>query len=228
MFCSGRTPLALQGTKPPPAVLSEYRDEEAIERRLLHREHILLMDPPPELGESPEFEYCGGTRNLFTGFNGSKCIVVREEDADLCNAAPKLDNDNKVSHFLMFPPPLAPCSPFGTSLIIPLPRTSCPFILIDGARLLQLESLFIRGTITEALAPAADTISANDFPHVPPLPAARTELLELPPISGISRVLSLPPPVPADDAAAVRVEDERRLTRDLRLGISSRSMRLRG
>jgi len=56
MLCSGRLPLALQGTKPPPAEFREYRDEEAIERRLLHREHILLTDPPPEFGESPEFE----------------------------------------------------------------------------------------------------------------------------------------------------------------------------
>jgi hypothetical protein len=55
-LCSGRLPLALQGTKPPPAEFREYRDEEAIERRLLHREHILLTDPPPEFGESPEFE----------------------------------------------------------------------------------------------------------------------------------------------------------------------------
>jgi len=127
----------------------------------------------------------------------------------------------------MFPPPLAPWTPLGASLIIPLPRKSCPFILIDGARLLQLDSLFISGTMTEALALAADTMSANDFPPLPSLPAARTELLELPPISGTRGVLSLLPPVPADDAAAVaRVEEERRLTRDLRLGISRRSMRL--
>jgi len=81
--------------------------------------------------------------------------------------------------------------------------------------------------MTEALAPAADTMSANDFPLLPSLPAARTELLELPPISGTRGLLSLLPPVPADDAAAVaRDEEERRLTRDFRLGISRRSMRL--
>jgi hypothetical protein len=46
------------GTNPPPApaVLSEYRDEEAIDRRLLLREHILLAEPPPTFGDSPELE----------------------------------------------------------------------------------------------------------------------------------------------------------------------------
>jgi hypothetical protein len=142
-------------------------------------------------------------------------------------AAPKLGNANTVSHFLILPPPLAASPPLGTSLIIPLPWKSFPFILIEGARLLQLDSRFISGTITEALAPVADTTSAADFPPGPPLPATTTELLELPPISGTSRALSVPSLIPADDAAAVaRVEEERRLTRDLRLGISSRSIAL--
>jgi hypothetical protein len=53
---SGWFPPGLQGTNPPPAVFSEYRDEEAMESRLLHREHILLTEPPPTFGESPELE----------------------------------------------------------------------------------------------------------------------------------------------------------------------------
>jgi hypothetical protein len=37
-------------------VLSEYREDEAMESRLLHREHILLSEPPPPFGKSPELE----------------------------------------------------------------------------------------------------------------------------------------------------------------------------
>jgi hypothetical protein len=37
-------------------VLREYRDEEAIDSKLLHREHILLIEPPPAFGKSPELE----------------------------------------------------------------------------------------------------------------------------------------------------------------------------
>jgi hypothetical protein len=49
-------PSGLHCTNPPPAVLSEYLDEEAMDSRLLHREHILLTRPPPTFGESPELE----------------------------------------------------------------------------------------------------------------------------------------------------------------------------
>jgi hypothetical protein len=38
---------------PPPAMLREYLDEEAMESRLLPHEHILLTEPPPAFWENP-------------------------------------------------------------------------------------------------------------------------------------------------------------------------------